>query len=61
MNEEQEILVRQSKWSGRRVVLFYWFAIVFLGTSAAVGLGTTVLAPSYKVEAADPHADIYAP
>jgi hypothetical protein len=61
MNEEQEMLVRQSKWSGRRVVLFYWFAIIFLGTSAAVGLGTTVLAPSYKVEAADPHAGIYEP
>lgn len=53
MNEQEEILVRQSKWSGRRVVLLYWFAIVFLGTAAAAGLGATILDPKYKFEAAD--------
>jgi hypothetical protein len=63
MNDQQENLVRQSKWSGRRVVLLYWFAIVFLGTSAAAGLGTTVFKPNYKIEADHPvipepwHAD----
>lgn len=60
MNDQEEILLRQSRWSGRRVVLLYWFAIVFIGTSAAAGLGSTVLLPKYKVEA-DPHPTIPEP
>lgn len=53
MNDQEEILVRQSKWNGRRVVLLYWFAIVFVGTAAAAGVGAGVLNPKYqfKVEA----------
>ena len=61
MNEQEETLVRQSRWSGRRVVLFYWFAIVFLGTSAAAGLGTTVFKPVFNIEQEDPHAGIAEP
>jgi hypothetical protein len=53
MNDNEEILVRQSKWSGRRVVLLYWFAIVFLGTAAAAGLGASILSPKYKFEQVD--------
>lgn len=60
MNEQDEILVRQSKWSGRRVVLLYWFSIVFIGSAAAVGLGATVLNPKYTIEQ-DPHSDITEP
>ncbi|UCE13083.1 MAG: hypothetical protein JSV04_12935 [Candidatus Heimdallarchaeota archaeon] len=56
MNEQEEILVRQSKWSGRRVVLLYWFAFVFLGTAAAAGLGSSVLNPKYKISQ-DPNHD----
>ncbi|MHA2203791.1 MAG: multiheme c-type cytochrome [Candidatus Hodarchaeales archaeon] len=48
MNDQEEILVRQSKWNGRRVVLLYWFAIVFVGTAAAAGIGAGVLNPKYK-------------
>ncbi|MHA2248237.1 MAG: multiheme c-type cytochrome [Candidatus Hodarchaeales archaeon] len=48
MNDQQEILVRQSKWNGRRVVLLYWFAIVFVGTAAAAGVGAGVLNPKYQ-------------
>jgi hypothetical protein len=53
MNNQEEILVRQSKMSGRRVVLLYWFAIVFVGTAAAAGVGAGVLNPKYsfKVDA----------
>ncbi|MFX1517268.1 MAG: multiheme c-type cytochrome [Promethearchaeota archaeon] len=52
MNDQDEILVRQSKWNGRRVVLLYWFALVFMGTAVTIGLGTGVLNPKYtfKVE-----------
>jgi len=53
MNNEDEMLVRQSKWSGRRVVLLYWFAIVFVGTAAAAGLGAGILSPKYTVTAYD--------
>ncbi|MHA2290575.1 MAG: hypothetical protein ACXACK_00280 [Candidatus Hodarchaeales archaeon] len=53
MNDQDEILVRKSKWSGRRAILFYWFAIVFVGTAAAAGLGATILDPKFKFEAAD--------
>ncbi|PWI47385.1 hypothetical protein CEE45_11830 [Candidatus Heimdallarchaeota archaeon B3_Heim] len=53
MNEEKEVLVRQSKWNGRRIILFYWFAIVFLGSSAAVGISSTLLNPKYSVEGYD--------
>jgi hypothetical protein len=61
MNDQNENLVRQSKWSGRRVVLFYWFAIVFLGTSAAAGLGTSVFKPVFSVEADSNHDGITEP
>jgi len=52
MNDQEEILVRQSKWNGRRVVLLYWFAIVFIGTATAAGVGAGVLNPKsqFKVE-----------
>jgi hypothetical protein len=50
MNNQEEVFLRKSKWSGRRVVLFYWFAIAFMGTAAAAGLGTTLLEPSFKYE-----------
>ncbi|MHA2173564.1 MAG: ammonia-forming cytochrome c nitrite reductase subunit c552 [Candidatus Hodarchaeales archaeon] len=53
MNNQEEVFLRKSKWSGRRVVLFYWFAIAFMGTAAAAGLGTTLLEPSFKYEAFD--------
>ncbi|MFX1286328.1 MAG: ammonia-forming cytochrome c nitrite reductase subunit c552 [Promethearchaeota archaeon] len=48
MNDQEEILVRQSKWNGRRVVLLYWFAIVFIGTATAAGVGAGVLNPKYQ-------------
>jgi len=60
-NNEEEILMRQSKWSGRRVILLYWLAIVFVGTSTAAGLGVTILKPTYKIAAEDPHAGITEP
>ena len=55
MTEQEEILVRQSKWSGRRVVLLYWFAFIFLGTCVAAGLGATILNPKYKFEQENYH------
>ena len=60
MNDEKDILVRQSKWNGRRVVLFYWFTIAFMGTAVAAGLGVSILEPSFKFEAHD-HSDIEDP
>ncbi|MHA1994102.1 MAG: multiheme c-type cytochrome [Candidatus Hodarchaeales archaeon] len=60
MNDEKDILVRQSKWNGRRVVLFYWFAIAFMGTAVAAGLGASILEPSFKFEQAD-HSSITDP
>ena len=60
MENQQEIAIRQSKWSGRRFVLLYWFAIVFLGTAAAAGLGSTILGPKYKFEQYD-HSGISEP
>ncbi|MFX0052599.1 MAG: ammonia-forming cytochrome c nitrite reductase subunit c552 [Candidatus Hermodarchaeota archaeon] len=50
MNQEEK-LVSQSKWSGKRVVLLYWFSIAFLGTAAAAGLGAGVLNPKYSFDA----------
>ncbi|MHA2297763.1 MAG: multiheme c-type cytochrome [Candidatus Hodarchaeales archaeon] len=49
MDNRQEIdeLKAQSRWSGKRVVLLYWMAIMFLGTGFAIGLGKTVLDPQY--------------
>jgi hypothetical protein len=61
MNDDNEELVRQSNWSGRKIILFYWFAIVFLGTSAAAGLGTSVFKPVFNIEQTDPHAGITEP
>lgn len=60
MNDQEEILVRQSRWNGRRVVLIYWFSLIFLGTAAAAGLGTTFLSPKYKFETQD-HSGITEP
>ncbi len=54
MNEQDEKLVRQSKWSGRRVVVLYWFAMVFVGTSAGLGLATTTFNPSFSIAATGP-------
>lgn len=54
MNEQDEKLVRQSKWSGRRVVVLYWFAMVFVGTSAGLGLATTTFNPSFSIAARGP-------
>lgn len=55
MNDQEEILRHQSRWSSKRFFLFYWFAIMFLGTGFAVGLGTTVLNPKYKFDAITAH------
>lgn len=60
MTEEKEVLIRQSKWNGRRVVLLYWFAIVFVGTAAAAGLGAGVLNPKYTFNKYD-HSGISDP
>ncbi|MHA2224953.1 MAG: ammonia-forming cytochrome c nitrite reductase subunit c552 [Candidatus Hodarchaeales archaeon] len=61
MNDQKEILKRQSKWNGKRVVLLYWFGIVFLGTAAAAGLGTGVLNPSFSVESTEAHPTVAEP
>ncbi|MFX0182488.1 MAG: ammonia-forming cytochrome c nitrite reductase subunit c552 [Candidatus Hodarchaeota archaeon] len=55
MNQDEK-LVNQSNWSGKRVVLIYWAAIIFLGTFFAVGLGTGALNPKFTFNADDPHA-----
>ena len=60
MNEQEEILVRQSKWSSRRVLLLYWFAIVFIGTGTAVGISASILKPTYSVTGYD-HSGISEP
>ncbi|MFX0205079.1 MAG: multiheme c-type cytochrome [Candidatus Hodarchaeota archaeon] len=60
MNDQEEILVRQSRWNARRVVLLYWFALIFVGTAAAAGLGSTILSPKYKFETYD-HSGITEP
>ncbi|MFX0172000.1 MAG: multiheme c-type cytochrome [Candidatus Hodarchaeota archaeon] len=60
MNDQEEILVRQSRWNARRVVLLYWFALIFVGTAAAAGLGSTILSPKYKFESYD-HSGITEP
>ncbi|MFX0150864.1 MAG: multiheme c-type cytochrome [Candidatus Hodarchaeota archaeon] len=41
-------------------MLLYWFALVFLGTAAAAGLGSTILSPKYKFESHD-HSGITEP
>jgi predicted CXXCH cytochrome family protein len=61
MNDQEETLIRQSKWSGKRVVLLYWFSIVFLGTAAAAGLGAGVLNPKSSFDSVTGHSDITEP
>ena len=61
MNEQDIDLTRQSKWSGRRVILLYWFSIVFLGSAAAAGLGATVLNPKFTYQADANHDGITDP
>ncbi|MFW9854592.1 MAG: ammonia-forming cytochrome c nitrite reductase subunit c552 [Candidatus Thorarchaeota archaeon] len=61
MTDQEEILVRQSRWSGRRVVLLYWFSVVFVGTAAAAGIGATVLNQGYSIDQTNPHTGITEP
>lgn len=56
MNEHEENLVRQSKWNGKRIVLLYWFIVLFIGTGTAVGLGIDSLNPKYSFSDADSHS-----
>ena len=60
MNDQEELLVRQSKWNGKRVVLLYWFSLMFIGTAAAAGLGTSILDPKYTFTQYD-HSGIEEP
>ncbi len=60
MNVQDEFLVRQSKWSSRRVLLLYWFAIVFIGTGTAVGISASILKPTYSITGYD-HSGISDP
>ncbi|MFX0184136.1 MAG: multiheme c-type cytochrome [Candidatus Hodarchaeota archaeon] len=53
MNDQEEKLVRKSRWSPSRVVLLYWVAVVFVGTATAAGLGATVLNSKFSFDAAD--------
>ncbi|MFW9992387.1 MAG: ammonia-forming cytochrome c nitrite reductase subunit c552 [Candidatus Odinarchaeota archaeon] len=61
MNDRQELddLKNQSRWSGKRFVLLYWMALMFLGTGFAIGLGTGVLNPKYTADA-DTYHDTFA-
>ncbi|MHA2224961.1 MAG: ammonia-forming cytochrome c nitrite reductase subunit c552 [Candidatus Hodarchaeales archaeon] len=61
MKGQQVKLIRQSKTNGKRVVLLYWFSIVFLGTAAAAALGTGVLNPSFSIESTEAHPTIAEP
>ncbi|MHA2297463.1 MAG: cytochrome c3 family protein [Candidatus Hodarchaeales archaeon] len=63
MEDKQEIdaLKAQSRWSGKRVVLLYWMAIMFLGTGFAIGLGKTVLEPQYTAGTSYDHSTIAEP
>ncbi|MFX1511444.1 MAG: ammonia-forming cytochrome c nitrite reductase subunit c552 [Promethearchaeota archaeon] len=54
-------LKEQSRWSGKRVVLLYWMALLFLGTGVAVGLGTQVLNPRYQMAPKFDHSTITEP
>ncbi len=55
MNDQEEILLRQRRWNSKRFFLFYWVAIMFLGTGFAIGLGATVLNPKYSYNATAAH------
>lgn len=60
MNNQEENLINQRKWNSRRFLLFYWFAIVFVGTAAAAGLGTSVLSPKLATNKVD-HSSLNLP
>ncbi len=47
--ENYDTLKDQSRWSGKRVVLLYWMALLFLGTGVAIGIGTQVINPRYEM------------
>jgi predicted CXXCH cytochrome family protein len=49
MNDESqnEALIDQSRWSAKRVVLFYWLALFFVGAGVTVGLGFQLANPRY--------------
>ena len=60
MTEENFSSESQSRWSGRRVVLFYWLLLTFFGSAVVVGLGLgQMTAPSIRNSilsvAQDPH------
>ncbi len=51
----------QSNWSGKRVVLFYWMGILFLGTGVAIGLGTQFISPKYTSPSTTNHITVPEP
>ncbi|MHA2369834.1 MAG: hypothetical protein ACXADX_13530, partial [Candidatus Hodarchaeales archaeon] len=59
--QELETLQEQSRWSAKRVVLIYWFALMFLGSGAAIGLGFTALNPTYLATEGYDHSKITDP
>ncbi|MHA2494694.1 MAG: ammonia-forming cytochrome c nitrite reductase subunit c552 [Candidatus Hodarchaeales archaeon] len=59
--QELETLQEQSRWSAKRVVLIYWFALMFLGSGAAIGLGFTALNPTYLANEGYDHSQITDP
>ncbi len=61
MNDQEEILLVQSRWNSKRFFLFYWFVIAFLGTGFAIGLGTSVLSPKYSISSTAAHPTIDEP
>lgn len=50
MNDSEQIddLINKSRWSAKRVVLMYWFALMFLGGGVAVGLGFQLTNPTFE-------------
>lgn len=59
--QELETLQEQSRWSAKRVVLIYWFALMFLGSGAAIGLGFNILNPTYLATDGYDHSQITDP
>ncbi|MFW9915800.1 MAG: cytochrome c3 family protein [Candidatus Thorarchaeota archaeon] len=49
MSEESQIetMIDQSRWSAKRVVLFYWLALFFVGAGVTVGLGFQLTHPHF--------------
>ncbi|MFQ5977203.1 MAG: multiheme c-type cytochrome [Candidatus Heimdallarchaeota archaeon] len=60
-SEQMDDLINKSRWSAKRVVLMYWFALMFLGGGVAVGLGFQMTNPTFEPASTFDHSGISDP